>query len=217
MKPWRSLGAVLAFSLAASAQITAGLSDKLIHLVRMPPHTPVAVARVTSRGVPVEAESPFKAGPDWLRDISVAIKNTSPSKIIYVSVLVDLTDTGLGTRESPRVAAGNSVGRKPEHALYSATTGKLRSEVQAEPIDLEPGAELVMPIVSEKDYDNIKSLIEEKQDLSSVTRCEISVSTVYFADGTKWSSGAYWQPDAASPGRYAQLSVDDWAHAEQPR
>lgn len=167
--------------------------------------------------MPVKADSPFKAGPDRLQDISVTIKNTSPSKVIYVSVYVDLTNTGSGTPESPRVAAGNSMGRKPEHALYSATTGKPRSELQGEPINLEPEAELVMPIVSGKDYGSIKSLIEEKQDMSSVTRCEISVSTVYFADGTKWSSGAYWSPDEASPGHYVQLLAEDWLRAEQLR
>lgn len=94
--------------------------------------------------------------------------------------------------------------------MYSATTGKLRNEVQGDPIDFEPGGELVVPIVSEKAYESIKSLIEEKQDLSSVAKSEVWVTTVYFADGTKWASGTYWQPDASRPGRYTQLSVEDW-------
>lgn len=209
--------ALLVVVKAAPQDSAPTLSDKLVHLVRMPPRTPVALVKVASRGMPIEADSPFKASPDWLQDISVSIENTSPSKVIYVSVYVDLTETGLGTRESPRVAAGNSVGRKPDHALYSATTGKLRNEVRGEPIELEPGAELVMPIVSERDYGSIKSLIQEKQGMSSVTRCEIAVATVYFADGTKWSSGTYWHPDEAIPGRYMQISADDWLHEEQPR
>jgi hypothetical protein len=216
MRAWTSVAGALVFCLTALAQTTTDLGDKLVHLVRTPPPSAVAVIRVMNRGTPIEQDSPFKAGEDWLKDISITIKNTSPRKIVFVSVDAQLPDTGLGTPENPRVAAGNSVGRKPEHAMYSAMTGKLQHDAQGNPIDLEPGADLVVPIVSEKDYGDIKSLIEEKQNLSSVSRCEIWVTTVYFADGTKWSPGHYWQPDMSRPGRYTPLSARGWMQEEQP-
>lgn len=216
MKTATSLAGVLILSLTTLAQTTTDLGDKLVHLIRTPPPSAVAVTGVMNRGRLVEQDSPFKAGEDWLKDTSITIKNTSPRKIVFVSVDAQLPDTGLGTPENPRVAAGNSVGRKPEHAMYSAITGKLQHYAQGDPIDLEPGAEIVVPIISEKDYGDIKSLIEEKQSLSSVSRCEIWITTVYFADGTKWSPGHYWQPDTSRPGRYTPLSVRDWTQEEQP-
>lgn len=82
MGTWKSLAGVLTLSLAASAQITSDLSEKVISLPN-PPHSPVAVVRVMNKGILIEKDSPFEAGPDWLRDISIAIKNTSPSKIIF--------------------------------------------------------------------------------------------------------------------------------------
>jgi hypothetical protein len=105
----------------------------------------------------------------------------------------------------------------PEQAMYSALTGQRRHEAAGEPINLEPGTELVIPIIGERDYEGIKSLIEAKHAVSSVRKCETWVTTVYFADGTKWASGIYWRPDEHRTGKYLRMRFEDWSEMQHAR
>ncbi len=214
---------LLLFTISALLAITAVAQDKgaanlrTTHIFPSHEHDPVAITRMMKGGAEIQPDKPFEAGDDWLREISVVIKNVSPRKIIYVSVGAHLPETGAGTSESPRVGGGNAAGQKPEHAVYSALTGQRRPDIPTEPIDLEPNKELVLPIVAERDYAAIKSLIQAKQTLSSVRNCDVWVTTVYFSDGTKWAPASYWRPDEARPGKYVSISFTDWLDMQRNR
>jgi hypothetical protein len=96
-------------------------------------------------------------------------------------------------------------------------TGQRRQEVPSESIDLQPGKELAMPLISERDYGTIKSLMQAKQTLAGVAKCDVWVTTVFFADGTKWAPAGYWRPDEARPGRYLAVSFEDWLEMQHNR
>ncbi|MFZ0420655.1 MAG: hypothetical protein WAM04_21320 [Candidatus Sulfotelmatobacter sp.] len=203
------------FAVTTFAQDGADLNLKTVHLFPTNPHDAVMIVKVLKGSTEIQPDVPFEAGDNWLKQISVVVRNVSPSKIVYLNVDAHLPQSGAGTQDSPRVAAGNSVGQKPEHAMYSALTGQRRHESPREPINLEPGRELTVPIVSQSDYDNIRSLIQSRQSLADLTKCEVWVTTVFFADGTKWASGAYWRPDAATPGKYSLVPAETWAEMER--
>jgi hypothetical protein len=205
------------FAVTMFAQDGADTNLKTVHLFPTNPHDAVAIVRVMKGNTEIQPSVAFEAGDDWLKEISVVVRNVSPSKIVYVSIDAHLPESGAGTQDSPRVAAGNSVGQKPEHAMYSALTGQRRHEAPRDSINLEPGKELVVPIVSQSDYDNIRSLIQARQPLADVRKCEVWVTTVFFADGTKWASGAYWRPDRGSPGKYLPVPFESWAEMERAR
>jgi len=184
-------------------------SLKTVYISRTLPNAPVTIIRVLYQGKQVEPGMPFEAGDNWLRGVSVVLKNVSPSDVVLINIFGDVPETGAGTTGSPRVPVANGVGRKPEVAMYSPLTGQRKSEDASEPINLEPGKELTIPLLSKEYYEDFDSLVTAKQPLSSITKCEISVATVYFSDGTKWAHG-YWEPDASTPGRYKPISSDDW-------
>jgi hypothetical protein len=210
--------ALLSFATFATfAQNRVETSLKTVHLFPVHAHDPVVIVKLMRRGVEIQPDAPFEAGEDWLEEISVVVRNISASKVSYVSVAAHLPETGAGTQESPRVGGGDAMGRKPEHALYSPVTGQRRQEVPSESIDLQPGKELAMPLISERDYGSIKSLIQAKQTLAGVAKCDVWVTTVFFADGTKWAPAGYWRPDEARPGRYLAVSFEDWLEIQHNR
>jgi len=205
--------------LIALAGVAQGGSEgnfRTVHFFPAAPHQPAAIVKLMKGNIEIKTDVPFEAGDDWLKEITVVNKNLSSSKIVYVSVGAHLPETGTGTQQSPRVGAGNALGRKPEHAMYSALTGQRRQESSAEAIVLEPGDELAMPLVSERDYDSIRSLIQDKQPLSGVRNCDAWVTTVYFEDGSKWAPANYWRPEEGTPGKYVSIPFETWLQLQHP-
>ena len=180
------------------------------------PNAPITIVKVLHQGKTITPGVPFEAADNWLQQVSVVVKNISSSDIIQVSVFGHLPQSGAGTVTSPTVPAENTVGRRPEAAMYSPFTGKPRQQDTSLPIRIEPGKELTIPLMDKDHFDDFNSQITAKQPLGNVTSCDISVATVYFADGTKWSH-SYSQPDPITPGRYKPLSFDDWQQIERNR
>jgi hypothetical protein len=210
------IASILVFlTLTVFAQNIAETNLRTLHLFRSHPHDPVAIVKLMRGAVEIQPDIPFEAGDDWLKEISVVVRNISTSKITYISVAAHLPETGDGTKESPRVGGGNAVGKKPEHAMYSALTGERRQEAAADPIDLEPGKDLAMPLIAERDYTTVKSLIEATHALSTIRTCDVWVTTIFFDDGTKWAPTNYWRPQEAKPGAYISIPFEDWLQMQQ--
>lgn len=60
----------------------------------------------------------------------------------------------------------------------------------------------------------MKSMIEAKQIAPSVKNCDAYVTTVYFADGTKWAPANYWRPTEEKRGKYVSVAFQDWLGLE---
>jgi len=164
-------------------------------------------------------ESVFTAGDDWLKDLSFTIKNVSEKTVIYVVVGCGLYETGdwkaeLAKHQTiPLVgSASNVVGRRPDEALYSASLGRrLKPDSARAPFELAPGQEFTMPVESPADYEALRSRIEEKQPMSSVTACNGGISQVFFQDGTQWQGHHYLRADLERPGRWVRMSFEEWS------
>jgi hypothetical protein len=199
----------------AFGQVAPGTSSKTLQVYRTLPNAPIAIVRVLYQGKEVKPGVPFEAGDNWLEHVSVVVKNiSSSSDIIYVNITGDLPETGEGTTTSPRVLAMNTVGRRPEAAMVSPRTGRRYPQIPGEPITLEPDQELTMSLLGKSYVEDFRSFITAKQPLSTVTQCSISVASVYFADGTKWSH-FYSEPDTTTPGRYKSISFDEWQEKQR--
>ncbi len=165
-------------------------------------------------------EAAFDAGDDWLRDLSFVIKNVSNKKIIYVVTHCGLYETAdwqvelLKHQDVPLVGnVSNIVGRRPEEALYSAVLGhRLKPDTGRAPFELAPGQEFTMPIEDPDEYSALKSRIQEKQPMSSVTACNSGVAQIFFDDGTQWSGHRYLRADLDRPGHWIEMSFEDWVH-----
>jgi len=164
-------------------------------------------------------ESVFNAGDDWLKDLSFVIKNTSEKKIVYVGTGCGLYETADWHAELAKHATtplvgnlSNSVGRRPEQALYSAVLGhSLKPDTAKAPFELAPEQEFTIALERPEDYPTLKSSMEERQPISSVTACNSRVGPVFFDDGTQWQGHRYLRADPDQPGHWLTMSFKEWS------
>jgi hypothetical protein len=116
----------------------------------------------------------------WLKDVAFVIKNVSKKKITYLSVSCALFETNdwqaelkkHSTPDSPALGqASNVVGWRPKHALYSVLTGLAVQPDSAKrpPFDLPPGHEFTIAVQDPPGYADLKSSVEARQPMSTVT------------------------------------------------
>lgn len=177
---------------------------------------PVRIIQVLEGGVEITPErpakekngKPFAAGPDWLRVLTVVVKNFSPKNVVAAHLLVDFPETGTGVPGDPTVAVPIWLGNIPEHGLYNTRDGK-KLELPTKPaLNLVAGAELKISMAPY--YEKVKASIESKRPGSDITTCWIRLQQFYFADGTRWAPGNFQKPDPASPGKYEKITADEF-------
>jgi hypothetical protein len=226
--------ASLSSVIAQVAQGAAGTSTKTLLVDRPLSNDPVTIVKVMEGTTELKSdghpfpnkyvwEAAFDAGDGWLKDLSFTIRNISEKKIIYVSVGCSLYETAdwqaeiAKHRTSPILGhTSNTVGRRPEQALYSASLGhRLKPDAATAPFELAPGQEFTVPIEKPDDYQALKSGIEEKQPVSSVTACNGGISQIFFEDGTQWQGHRYLRADPDQLGHWIRMSLEEWSSAKK--
>ena len=157
----------------------------------------------------VKPDVPFLAGDEWFNDLSVVVKNLSSKKIVFAGIQVDFPETGDG-RLHPVVGDQSSLGQTPEHGMYSSITGQKLTEPVRDPILLEPGAEVTIPVIENDHRISVKAMLEAKLPLSKVTTCLVGLREFYFEDGTRWSHGVYYRPKPGVPGKFIVIPIEEF-------
>jgi hypothetical protein len=165
-------------------------------------------------------ETTFNARDDWLKDLSIVIKNVSEKKIVYVVVGCHLFETAdwqaevaKSTANIPLAgSASDIVGRRPDQALYSAVLGRrLKPDTNTPPLELAAGQESTIAIENPDDYHTLKSTVEEKMPMSNIAACNGGISQVFFDDGTQWQHHRYLRANLDQPGRWIEMSFEEWS------
>ena len=181
------------------AQNESATAPRTVQLEPSLPRDLVKVVRVMLDGVEVKPGIPFQAGDDWFNQLKVVVKNLSTKKIIFVAGQLRFPETGDTTAEHPAAMDRISIGQRPDHV-----TGRRFNDVPSAPILVGPAQEISVPAAD--NFDRVKTAIEGKQPLSSLTKCAVGITTLYFDDGTMWVSGVYLRADPSTPGRYVRIS-----------
>lgn len=143
---------------------------------------------------------PFQAGDNWLRDLSITLKNQTSKKIAFVWV------TFIFPQDESNIFEGHiywelMLGQPPANTL--GTFNHPREVIPkgtGRPLNFAPGQEMT---ISLGDYIGpLKARIEGWKPFASVNKCIIAVNHVYFDDGMRWSN---WGAG------YAQPFGDHWA------
>jgi hypothetical protein len=150
---------------------------------------------------------PFEAGDDWLKNLVVVIKNLSNKEIVAGSIRLDFPETGAGIEGDSFMSKSVELGRKPDHALYRPDGVKL-DPATAEPLQLLPGQELRVPLAPY--YAEIRTIVEKKRPITSITTLRLIVQFFYFADGTRWAPNNFQKPDPGTPGKYILITPDEF-------
>jgi hypothetical protein len=144
----------------------------------------ITITNVTVAGLALPCRKPFEAGDDWLQKMSIFVRNRTNKTIVYVNVDLGFPEAGNGVTEP--------------YAMYMVLLGQI-PDVDAiqiyghqfayteRPLSFGPGQTLDIRV---GDYiDAIRAVVEKVMPLNMITKCAITLQTVYFKDGTVWNPG----------------------------
>jgi hypothetical protein len=216
--------AVLACSLVLSgwiAHIAAAnpgksLGTKMVYIDAQYRVDPVTITAVTvgdqqiqpglsTGAMEVQPGTPFQAGEDWLKSMSISLKNRTDKVIVRAELQLWFPDTGDGSPSQPVTTYIVTLGQRPEIDSYTSRGQKLPPEpANKQPLLHTPGQTLVIHLA---DYiEAIKLRVEEKIAWSQVSRLAVQRIRVYFVDGTRWNDqNGYGIPDPNHPGQFTNM------------
>ena len=204
-------------------------STKTLLFMRPVGRDPIRIVKVMEGSTEVQSdgnEFPNKlvqeyaltAGDDWIKDLSVVIQNVSNKTIAYIAVNGDLFETAdwqaeLVKHKNVPISGHvyHEVGWRPEHALYSLHTGKMRppDSTLRPAFRLAPKHQYTLSLADQQSYDEVRGSV----DMATINAINGGIS-VFFEDGTKWEGYHYYRA-AEEPGKWTQISFEEWAQSGQ--
>jgi hypothetical protein len=155
----------------------------------------------------VQPVTPFEAGDDWLKNLTIYLYNRTNKVVAFSDVSLAFPETGNG-RTEPQWMYHIELGRMPVVDAFAGSTGQpLRIDPARTPLNLFPDQTLVVRV---GDYINkIQAYIQPRMPLSQISKTLIRVDQVFFDDGMRWvGGGGFSLPDASQPGRFTSLARD---------
>lgn len=153
---------------------------------------PLEIEEIQIRGngglMAVNADTKFRADDDWLRGLTLRLKNKSDKSIVYAEIRVYVPTSE--TEDQP-VALSLRYGVLPE--AQGARSNSLPLVAQ--------GNHMTVTLLDEE-YELGKNLVREKRGNSTYNHAEIRVGMVVFDDGTAWRNGFRIHRDPNDPGRW---------------
>jgi hypothetical protein len=138
----------------------------------------VEIESITVEGQRINFGEPFTASEEWLKNISFQIKNTSTKSLRQVQITLIVPE----------------LGRMHRIQIQYLCTDCVR---KVNPVTFDPGdvRELTLP---EPIYNWARNIINEETALTKISKAELLVSYVTFADGTMISSDCVKTADPKS-------------------
>jgi hypothetical protein len=145
---------------------------------------------------------PFEWNEDWLQNTTLYLLNRTNKTIVFGQIGLWFPETGDGTPQRPMEVYNLTLGRLPDAAAVSVTTGKpLQQATTAQPISLAPGQTLQVHL---SDYINQIRGSVAAVPFPNVTRVIVRRSSFVFDDGMRWA-GEYSIPDPDHPGKWKNM------------
>lgn len=138
----------------------------------------------------VKPGAKFRGNEDWLKGLTLRLKNTSDKSIVYAEVRVYVPTSE--TEDKP-VAFSLRYGVMPR--LGSDNLGLSPSQPIAH-------GRSVTVVLSDDDYELAKNIVREKRGDVNFNHVEIRVGMIVFDDGTAWKNGYSIRRDPNNPERW---------------
>src|ERR1700730_13074625 len=150
---------------------------------------PIVLEKVTANGTPVELGKGFWHDKNWLKGLTVTVKNASNQAIARIEINLSFPRPQPTSSDVPTYIVRLIYGLEPSDPSYSATQ---KPVLPGESVEVRlPDANL--PFIS--------------QDLASlgypqeISRARLTINTVTFMDGTTWAGDQTLYPDPANPNK----------------
>jgi hypothetical protein len=193
------------FAQTIAGQTDQDSSQKLVEIEFMGRSDAVWIFTIATGDQQIEPGVPFQAGGDWLKDMSILLRNRTDKTIDYVEIALRFPEAGNG-RTEPTVIYHIQLGQIPAVDRFNGHGEPLRDDPARKPLGFAPGDSLAIHF---GDYiAAIQSAVEQKISFAQITRCFIHRGTIFFDDGTRWTTAGYEAPNPDQPGRYVRLPDD---------
>lgn len=175
-------------SISGRSQQTGSLKKKVVEAL-YPSDAPVQVDDLRVSGKSIKLGEKFDSDEEWLKHLSLKIKNKSNKSVVAVQIDLFFPETK---------ASGNMmtfplwVGQDPLSGSGSAAR-------------LTPDDSTDLSI-SSKEYAKLKNFIERRHSLSSIQRIIFQMNSIYFEDGTIWSYGSWVRRDPLNPSKLIPIA-----------
>jgi len=140
---------------------------------------PVKIDKVKVKNRAVELGETFTEEDDWLRGLTVSLKNTSGKEIVYVEMELMFPRPGGGTEQTPVYLYRLFYGQQPSTENPPAPDERKR---------LKPG-ESVDVSLPEGEEEHIKAVLAHLGYPAETKHARFGVGVVVFGDGTMWRAG----------------------------
>lgn len=136
-------------------------------------------------------EQEFDESDDWLKKLSLEIKNDWSKPIVYLRVALSFPETeSSGNRMTFNVHLGNRPG----------------SSAKRENLSFSPGDKLVINMADR--YEWLSQFLQSRHSMSQINKVDIQIEFAVFDDKTAWGGGEFFVQDPYKPGRYNNVGTN---------
>lgn len=151
---------------------------------------PVEILEVKLSGKSIKLGESVTDGDDWLKGLSLVLKNRSDKPIVFAEIAFDFPETkDSGPTMSYRIQLGQD--------------SLIKNQTRA-PLRVSSGESLQVEVASE--YEKLKAFLANRHQISGINKATVRISFIQFADGTAWGAGEMLRPDPNNPNRYVPIS-----------
>jgi hypothetical protein len=193
-----SVRVAAALLVCALTCLQARAQESRLRVVRPAPveagrQSPVEVVSVRVKGAAVEAGRHFPAGDDWLRGLTLKLKNVSDRPVSYVDISLHFPT--VAGRENKMLQVTGPV-------AYGCFPGfPCRTDVSGSHAEILPGETREVEL-SEARYQGLIAALARTGAATPVESLEYGIDSVLFDPDTKWSRGFLFRRDPSDPSTY---------------
>jgi hypothetical protein len=171
-----------------------GQSGKRVVAERADPKEPIENLGISRGGQLTKLSEEFDNGDDWLKGVSLRVRNKSDRTIVYLQTGLFFFEPESGS--DPMLFDALRYGRRPWVA----------DDANRNALQLAPGATVDLPI-TDQTYNGLKNFLARKNwNISDLHKATLRLSMVIFDDGTAWSLGSFRCPDPNQPDAYHSIT-----------
>ena len=156
-------------------------------------NAPIEVFDLKVKDKSVSFYEQFEADAEWLKNVSLKVKNNSKKTIVCIYMGVVFPETAHAPMAHPKFFG------------YPTNT-KVRPKGQ--PLELRSGEVLAVSLANE--YEELKRLVEHRRAVDSISTLALEINRVYFDDGTMWDMGNIYRPDPDNFGKWILVEEGVW-------
>jgi hypothetical protein len=153
---------------------------------------PLKITLVKSKFGIIETNKKISAGDDWLRGLTIRVRNDSGKTVTSVTIEIQF--------RRPEYQAGALDLLTPiEYGPNPFAPFERNSPLPAEPILPNQTKDITL---SEQNYDALRAVLDVENYPASIKAIKIQVRTVGFNDGTAWHKGKIFKRNPNDPDKW---------------